>query len=249
MLFSIITVVFNSKKELERTVHSIQNQSCKNFEHIIIDAASTDGTAKYIESLSFKNIKYLSEEDNGIYDGMNKGIDLSNGDYMLFLNAADTFANDSVLERVAQSIEYSQPKIIYGGANIYSENGKFLTSLKSLEFSKINLNKHGTRVVCHQSIFVHRSINKKYSEKYKLKGELDWYYYLSKNVDKKNVTVVDYMICNYFLGGTGDKNFWSDLIERIKVTKAHNKTAEFFLILPYLIMPIVFRVKRAILNR
>jgi len=96
---------------------------------------------------------------------------------------------------------------------------------------------------------VHRSINKKYSEKYKLKGELDWYYYLSKNVDKKNVTVVDYMICNYFLGGTGDKNFWSDLIERIKVTKAHNKTAEFFLILPYLIMPIVFRVKRAILNR
>lgn len=249
MLFSIITVVFNSKKELERTVHSIQNQSYKNFEHIIIDAQSTDDTLAFIKSLSFKNLKYLSEEDDGIYDGMNKGMELARGDYMLFLNAADTFANENILEDVAKSIEYRQPKIIYGGVNIYSENGKFITHLNPFEFSKENLNKYGSRVVCHQSIFVHTSIKKKYSEKYKFKGELDWYYNLDKKVNKKNITVVDYAISNYFLGGIGDKKFWNNFFERIKVTKAHNKTIEFFLIIPYLAIPIVFRLKRLMLKK
>jgi len=249
--FSIITVVYNAKEAIKDTVKSIQNQIYKNFEHIIIDGASTDGTMEYIKSLDFNNIRYISEKDNGIYDAMNKGIKHANGEYFLFLNAGDKFASNDILDKIANKIEKLeiQPKIIYGGANVFEENGKFVTTLKALKFNKQNLNRFATRTVCHQSIFVHKDSVVMYSSKYRLKGELNWYYDLVNKVEQKYICKTEDIICDYYLGGTGDINFWENYFERIKVTKEHNNLFNFIITMPFFLIPLIFRLRRKIFGR
>ena len=247
--FSIITVVFNAKDPLEKTVKSIRCQSCQDYEHIIIDGGSSDGTLEYIKSLEYDNVKYISEKDSGIYDAMNKGIGLASGEYLIFLNAADTFASDNVLEIIFKNIDKKQTKIIYGGANVYSEGGKFLSSLKPLNLSKKNLNRYATRVVCHQSIFAHKSIVRPYNDQYRLKGELNWYYDLVENSSNDEIVKLDNMICNYYLGGTGDTNFWENYLERVKVTKEHNTALGFLMAVPFFILPLIFRFRRMVFGK
>jgi glycosyltransferase involved in cell wall biosynthesis len=96
---SIITINYNNLEGLKRTVESVVNQTWHEFEYIVIDGGSTDGSGSYIESQS-RNIDYwVSEPDKGIYNAMNKGIMKANGEYLLFLNSGDHFYNDKVLEK------------------------------------------------------------------------------------------------------------------------------------------------------
>jgi len=249
--FSIITVVYNAKEAIKDTVKSVQDQTYKNFEHIIIDGASTDGTVEYIKSLDFNNIRYISEKDNGIYDAMNKGIKKANGKYLLFLNAGDKFASNDILDKISKTIEKLEikPKVIYGGANVFEENGNFVTTLKALKFNKQNLNRFATRTVCHQSIFVHKDSVVMYSSKYRLKGELNWYYDLVDKIEEKYIVKVDEIICDYYLGGTGDVHFGENYFERIKVTKEHNDLFSFIVTMPFFLIPLIFRLRRIIFGR
>ena len=249
--FSIITVVYNAKEVLEKTVQSIQHQTYKDFEHIIVDGGSTDGTLEYIESLKFDNLKFISEKDNGIYDAMNKGIRLSSGEYLLFLNAGDNFASHSILHAIVNKIKSkkNKPQIIYGGANVYSEEGKLLTTLKPLNFTKNNLNKYATRTVCHQSIFVNKDSIKMYSDRYRLKGELNWYYNLEKSIEDAYIIKMDDAVCDYYLGGTGDINFLENYFERISVAKDHNSFFKFIILVPFFLIPLIFRVRRIIFGK
>jgi glycosyltransferase involved in cell wall biosynthesis len=248
-LFSIITVVFNAKKALQDTVESTQRQTFDDYEHIIIDGKSTDGTLEYLQSLTYKNLSFISEKDNGIYDAMNKGMKYAKGKYLLFLNAADTFASDDVLSYFSKAIDRYHPKIIYGNANIYTEDGEFIKILKALDLNKKNLNRYATRVVCHQSIFVQRSISPNYSHSFRLKGELDWYYSLLDLVSSEEVLNQDIVVCNYYLGGTGDKNFLENYLERIKVTKEHNTLWIFVVSMVFFLIPLIYRLKRSILGK
>ena len=249
--FSIITVVYNGVDVLQKTVDSIQNQTYKNFENIIVDGSSKDGTLEYIKSLAFDNLNYISERDNGIYDAMNKGINLSNGEYLLFLNAGDNFASNDILKNIVRKIKdlKSKPKIIYGGANVYTEDGRFLVKLNSLVLNKKNLNRYATRTVCHQSIFVHNKSMKIYSDKYRLKGELNWYYDLIGIVAQNEILQTDEAICDYYLGGTGDENFIENYFERINVVKVHNNLITFITTLPFFLIPLIFRIRRVMFGK
>jgi glycosyltransferase involved in cell wall biosynthesis len=249
--FSIITVVYNGMDVLKNTVDSIQNQTYNNFEHIIVDGNSKDGTLEYIKSLAFDNLSYISERDNGIYDAMNKGANLSKGEYLLFLNAGDNFASNEILENIVRKIRdlKSKPKIIYGGANVYTENGKFLVRLNPLVLNKKNLNRFATRTVCHQSIFVHNKSMKIYSDKYRLKGELNWYYDLIAVITQNEILQTDEVICDYYLGGTGDKNFIENYFERINVAKVHNNLVTFIAIFPFFLIPLIFRIRRILVGK
>ena len=89
--FSIITVVFNAKNDLIDTIKSLRQQNYKNFEYIIIDGGSTDGTLEVINDNLDVVDKWKSEKDSGIYDAMNKGIDLCQGNYIGMLNAGDRY--------------------------------------------------------------------------------------------------------------------------------------------------------------
>ncbi len=113
MLFSIITICRNHLDGLKATAASIETQDFRDYEWIVIDGASTDGTPAYLQSLSNQHLQYVSEPDDGIYDAMNKGIARATGDYLLFLNAGDTLAAAHALEHVAK-LTQTVPDFIYG---------------------------------------------------------------------------------------------------------------------------------------
>ena len=94
--FSLITVVLNNKELLEKTIKSVLNQNFKNFEYIIIDGGSNDGTLEILKKYNDKIDYWLSERDNGIYDAFNKGMELSKGDYLGIINSDDTYRSNAL---------------------------------------------------------------------------------------------------------------------------------------------------------
>jgi putative colanic acid biosynthesis glycosyltransferase len=123
-LFSIITVVFNDLIGMHQTTNSIQNQSCVDFEWIVVDGSSTDGTKEFIASLGQQVSAWISEKDKGIYDAMNKGIKLAKGRYVVFMNSGDVFTSPATLQKVRDHLEENSysPDIVFGGTTLMLKN-------------------------------------------------------------------------------------------------------------------------------
>jgi glycosyltransferase involved in cell wall biosynthesis len=157
-LISIITVVFNGEKFLEETIKSVINQSYNNIEYIIIDGGSTDNTINIIKEYEDKIDYWISEKDKGIYDAMNKGIDVSNGKGLIFLNAGDYFVGNVL----------SNKMIVPCFLNVKYKN--FFNKLVNI---KIKNYKSGIPN-CHQGIvFENKKI--KYDVSFKIASDYDFY--------------------------------------------------------------------------
>jgi glycosyltransferase involved in cell wall biosynthesis len=113
-MISIITINYNRKDDLEKTLISVVNQSFKHFEYIVIDGGSNDGSLSVIQDYIANITKWVSEPDKGIFDAMNKGISLSTGEYLLFLNGGDTFLNNDSLGLAVSYLNGLKEDIIYG---------------------------------------------------------------------------------------------------------------------------------------
>jgi glycosyltransferase involved in cell wall biosynthesis len=120
-LVSVITVCYNSAATLARALQSVVIQDWPRVEHIIIDGASKDETAKIIERYRSRLADVLSEPDEGIYDAMNKGLDRASGDIICFLNADDQYASNSVLSRVATLMHEHQLDALMGDVGFFRE--------------------------------------------------------------------------------------------------------------------------------
>lgn len=119
---TIITVCYNSEGTIADTINSVLSQSFENFEIIIIDGESTDSTLKILSHFDDERISILSETDDGIYDAMNKGLAMANGDIISILNSDDMFANDNVLSTVMNKFKTSNADIIYAGISYINQN-------------------------------------------------------------------------------------------------------------------------------
>lgn len=122
LTISIITVCLNAVNTIETTINSVLSQSYPNMEYIIIDGLSTDGTLDIINKYRKKINHIFTEKDNGIYEAMNKGIALANGDFLYFLGADDVL-NKDVIKNVIQYL-YSNDKIIYYGQVVLKPQNK-----------------------------------------------------------------------------------------------------------------------------
>ena len=131
MQLSIITVNLNNKSGLQRTIDSVVSQDCKDFEWIVIDGGSSDGSKDLIETYSEHNTSWVSEKDQGIYDGMNKGILASKGDYLLFLNSGDVLNDKSVISRIVD--ENIKEDIIVYDIILHSDGKKVVKDLSYLK--------------------------------------------------------------------------------------------------------------------
>lgn len=120
MSISVITVCFNSVKTIENTIRSVAGQTHSDIEHIVVDGASTDGTLDVIDRYLDKLAKVVSEPDRGIYDAMNKGLQLASGKVIGFLNADDVYADSGVLERVSAIMEAEKLDALFGDAEFVS---------------------------------------------------------------------------------------------------------------------------------
>lgn len=121
MNITVITVCYNSVATLARALQSVATQDWPQIEHIVIDGASTDGTAEIIARFRSKLAKVVSEPDAGIYDAMNKGLDHSSGDIVCFLNADDQYASNSVLTRVASQMREHRLDALMGDVGFFHE--------------------------------------------------------------------------------------------------------------------------------
>ena len=168
MQLSIITINYNNLEGLRKTSESILGQSLKNFEWIIIDGGSKDGSKEYIESLVIlpesKIAYWCSEPDKGVYNAMNKGILKANGTYLIFMNSGDIFYEDNTIEKVFNK-EHSAD-IIYGDwKRIWSD----YEDIKSFPYP-VEIYSLYKENICHQAMFIKREyhLNNLYDESYKL---------------------------------------------------------------------------------
>lgn len=199
MLFSIITINSNDKIGLEQTIRSVKNQKGTNYEHIVIDGNSSDGSKKIIEDY-VANFSYcISEPDLGIYNAMNKGIKVAKGDYILSLNSGDTFFENDVLERTSQGIN-NDFQIYYGDVNrIYNEQKSIKKNYpKTLSFSFFV-----DSALAHQTVFIKKTLFKElfyYKEDYKILADWDFLVYAicKQNIAYKHLGLV---IANYDMNG------------------------------------------------
>ena len=116
MLFSIITINRNNSAGLRQTMESVVAQQNCDMEYVVVDGASTDGSVEVIKQYAaLPRLKWVSEPDSGIYNAMNKGISMSEGDYIVFVNSGDTLVSPSVMQRLTQALaETGRPAILYG---------------------------------------------------------------------------------------------------------------------------------------
>lgn len=111
---SIITVTYNAESLLERTLQSVLVQRYADKEIVVVDGQSSDGTVAVIKRHAAAIQSWVSEPDKGIYDAMNKGVRMATGDWILFMNAGDTFASDDVLQRLFDAVDPAQADVVYG---------------------------------------------------------------------------------------------------------------------------------------
>jgi glycosyltransferase involved in cell wall biosynthesis len=211
---SIIIATFNASEALERTLTSIFHQSFTDYEVIVIDGRSTDTTMDIVKENDSKIGYWISEDDNGIYDAMNKGIDAAGGKYIQFLNAGDCFVDAGVLGDVFKDNEEA-PTLIYGDINMIGMDGSPKT-IRAREFSKSQLLSFGTGVLCHQAMFVRRDSAPLYNTRYKFKGELNWYFDLVE-LDDFCYARCHRPIVNYELGGWGYQHFLRNRFDWVRL--------------------------------
>lgn len=179
MYLSIITINYNNAQGLQKTLASVASQTCKEFEHIIVDGGSTDGSKELIEEYA-KNAKYavkwVSERDKGIYNGMNKGILMAIGKYIQILNSGDCLADDSVVERMLKALKENEyPEILYGNMVKINADGKIIGKSTYTEYS---LRQFYSSTLNHDCAYIKRSLFDEYGlydENLKVVSDWKWY--------------------------------------------------------------------------
>jgi len=225
---TIITINYNNLSGLQKTLKSVLNQTSKNFEYIIVDGSSTDGSIEVIKQYENSSIEYfswISESDSGIYNAMNKGIGLAKGEYIQFLNSGDILASNDVIEKMLQGIENKEQRaknkegvlILYGNMlkplpkGIYRDRGFAGRQPTMLDFYTGTLN--------HSSAYIKRSLFDTYGlydESLKIVSDWKWFLQVivlhGVNPDYKDidVTVFD-------MNGISTVNSSLDKEERLQV--------------------------------
>lgn len=214
MRLSIITINYNNISGLRKTVDSVLAQTWRDFEWIIIDGGSTDGSKELIEEIASRpesQISYwCSEKDKGIYNAMNKGIAKANGEYLNFMNSGDCFHENTTLEQVFEGKEYDAD-VLYGLAEFQYKEGPQIKDNPN----PITLNHLYDSTIFHQSSFIRQELlNVGYDENYKIVS--DWEKWIVWLLDERSFLHIDIVVSN--LDAYGISNVSPDLNMKERMT-------------------------------
>ncbi|TKC03425.1 glycosyltransferase family 2 protein [Pedobacter cryotolerans] len=211
---SVITIVYNNAKDIERTMLSVLNQTYSNIEYILIDGASTDGTKDIIYKYKDRLAQFISEPDKGIYDAMNKGLALATGDYVLFMNSGDEIYDSETVDHVFSSAPSGD--IYYGETEMFDENWKSLGQRRHIAPEHFDWHsfKYGMNV-SHQAIYIKRSLTEPYDLQYKYSSDIDWIIKAAKK--SSNVVNTHLYVAKYLVGGMSKQKHLESLKERFKI--------------------------------
>lgn len=215
---TVITIVYNNVRDIERTVLSVLNQTYPNIEYLVIDGASADGTLEILKKYEGKISKLISERDKGIYDAMNKGLALASGDYILFMNSGDEIYASVTVEKVFATAPDAD--IYYGETEMYNEDWKSLGQRRHKAPESFNWKdfKYGMSI-SHQAIYIRRSLTEPYDTQYKLSSDIDWIIKAAKKAGK--IVNTGLYVAKYLVGGMSKKKHRQSLIERFHIFSKH----------------------------
>ena len=219
---SIITVVYNGATLLEGTIKSVQEQSYPNIEYLIIDGGSTDGTLDIIENYQQVITKSVSEPDNGLYDAMNKGMEMATGDFIWFLNCGDHIYAPEIVEKLAAQC-LPDTDIIYGEVMLVDDQRQELGTRSECTVQKLPAQLKWQdmakgMVVCHQGFLPRREIAPPYMDN-NLTADIEWVIQcLKKSKITKHSTMI---LATYLTGGISKQHHRQSLKDRYTVLKKH----------------------------
>ena len=192
MKYSIITVNYNNKDGLRKTIESVIHQTYRDFEYIVIDGGSTDGSADLLKEYDKEIDYWASEPDKGIYNAMNKGIAQAHGDYLNFMNSGDSYYDEKVLQNIVESKLDSD--MIVGRDYWYNpQTGKDFATILPLRIEMFTFYKGS---LPHQSTYFKRSLFDRYQYDETMKVVADWKFYIQKIIDEGcSVSYYNDIIC------------------------------------------------------
>lgn len=213
---SVITIVYNNVRDIERTIRSVINQTYTNIEYIIVDGLSNDGTLQVIDKYKSQITKFISEKDEGIYDAMNKGLALATGDYVIFMNSGDEFYDNETVAAVFAAAEDAD--IYYGETEMIADEGSSLGQRRHKAPAKFTWRgfKYGMSI-SHQAIYIRRSLAEPYDRRYQLSSDIDWIIRAAKKA--KKIVNVNRYVAKYLVGGMSKKRHRQSLMERFEIMR------------------------------
>ncbi|MBE5321998.1 glycosyltransferase [Pedobacter sp. MR2016-19] len=224
-LITIITVCYNAVQTLEQTILNIISQDCKDYEYIVVDGGSSDGTLEIIKKYSNKITQWVSEPDKGIYDAMNKGAAIARGKWLCFMNSGDTFYNTNTLVELFSKAEVFNKNctVIYGNTNkLYANYSKVV---KPAEIGQIAFH----LPFCHQSSLVLTEEFKKYYFNLQYKIVADDHLFYSMYKDGHSFCYIDQVISNYeAMEGVSSRKFKKALWENYQIRGGQSKRYWYF---------------------
>ena len=215
MKYSIITINYNNRDGLENTIKSVINQTCQDFEYIVIDGGSTDGSVDVIKKYDDRIDYWISEPDKGIYNAMNKGILQAHGEYLNFMNSGDCFYDEKVLQEVYVRLNND---MVVGRDFHFNQQTK--RSHKTIFPLRLSMFTFYSSYLPHQSTFFKKNLfeNAMYDESYKIVS--DWKFYIQKIIDEAcNVSFIDVVVAWREQDGISSGEMDLVNIEREKVLK------------------------------
>ena len=243
-LITVITVVKNSSKTLEKCIKSVMSQKFVNIEHLIIDGGSNDGTISILKKYS-NNIDYwISEKDKGIYDAMNKGLKLSLGNYIGILNADDYYKKDSLEIIIKYFNKYKDIDFVFG--TVFK--GKILSGYWPNKI-KWKFNFYSAHSV---GFFIKRNSQKKiglYNNKFKYSADRDLFYRMIKDYKMKGVATSRKELIGYFnKGGVSESvSFFHRLLEETRIRINNNQN--FFIVLSLFFLHLIYQIRRLFIKK
>jgi glycosyltransferase involved in cell wall biosynthesis len=220
---SIITITYNAERFLERTIQSVIKQQATNYEYIVVDGGSTDGTLDIIKRYETYITTWISEPDRGLYDAMNKGLHRARGEYVWFMNAGDTLHDSQTLASLLTTIKKRSADVYYSDA-LFVQNDGTPVGLRSQVTPHVlppNLTWRDMALgmkVCHQAFIVRRSIAPDYPLN-NLSADLDWEIRCLKAADF--IEPLPFVLCQYLIGGLSVQQHRRSLTDRFRVLVAH----------------------------
>ncbi len=212
-LLSIVTVCLNDIVGLKRTHASLQFQTFRDFEWIVVDGASSDGTVEYLRKFTVGECSYSSSPDNGLYDAMNKGIQRASGSYILFLNSGDVLANRSVLESISSKLNSESVDLVYGDSLEHGQESIVYKPARSHLFLWYGMFTH------HQAMFYSRKAIHalRYETKYPIGADYGLTAaLLTKGGKAKHVPIP---VCLFESGGLSSRNLEQGLIDQYRIRR------------------------------